>query len=91
MLLRGFRSNLLHQIVRDGRRLSSSMTGSSAAEQRDSDQDGKPFGMEPGDRPFDWRKKTLLVFYFGGLAAFLFLYQYVPDTSYRCHQTYACD
>jgi hypothetical protein len=57
---------------------------SNAAEEHHPYTDGeaKPFGMERTDRPFDWRKKTLLAFYFGGLAAFIFLYQYVPDTSY---------
>ena len=44
------------------------------------DNDGRPFGMEPSD-PVDWNRRIYVTFYLGGLAFFCFLYQYVPDTS----------
>ena len=45
------------------------------------DNEGKPFGMEPSD-PVDWNRRIYVTFYLGGIALFCFLYQYVPDTSY---------
>lgn len=54
------------------------------------DKDGTPFtdspirafGREPTDRPYDRSKKLVLALYFGGVAGFMFLYSYAPDTSY---------
>jgi hypothetical protein len=45
------------------------------------DNESRPFGLEPGD-PIDWNRRIYVTFYLGGLALFLFIYQYVPDTSY---------
>lgn len=51
-------------------------------EEHFTDGDAKPFGLEKTD-PVDWNRRIYIIFYLGGLALFAFLYQYVPDTSYK--------
>lgn len=46
------------------------------------DGEAKPFGLEKTD-PVDWNRRFYITFYLGGIALFVFLYQYVPDTSYK--------
>lgn len=44
---------------------------------------GYLFGRRPGERlEMDTTTRLYVVFYLGGLAVFLFLYQYKPETEY---------
>ena len=46
------------------------------------EMDALPWNRQPGVRePTDWTRRIFVVFYMGGIAAFLFLNYYKPDTS----------